>query len=728
MQRLLRRFAWHNLSFPIKIGLLFLFQMGMIGVMGLLALTGQAAVRRELHTTLAGSVEMRGLAQDLRINVEATRRLETQLVEEQYGWAAFDTARPRLEADYQALVDQIEADAGRLSDLADNFLPEDERQSIAADAGIVTSNVETRQRNFVHMLNLVDQLLDETQDLQAQGAAFAWLTHAYDIPELNDQLDTMRSVERSLPGGSTQVELSMLEDAAESYLAIYEESVPADTRNYEIPQGVEFYLEQADRVANISQQLDTAYVAPRDTLAISEDAIDRLAATTETARTAQVARIESIQRRANTITVIGLVVTTLLGSTLMFLFGRDLARSVQSLLSNVRELEAGNFEARAPVRGQDEFGQLGEGFNMMARELDGLVGRLEQRVAARTRDLSITAEIGKAVTGARNPRDLMDEVVDLICDRFGYYHAQVFLLDEIGENANLVASTGAAGRELLAAHHRLPIGSQSVIGQVTANGEPIVALDTDSSPIHRRNELLPDTRSEMALPMRAGDRVIGALDVQSVAPDAFDEDIIAVFQIMADQLAIALENARLQAALADTRIGIEALERRMTLESWEAYRESRMSGDAGALTFTLEGEADGPGNGVPDGLIEEALAQGRAVTGQDAAGRSALAVPIRVRGQVIGVFGFGGESMRQLGPDDLALVEEVVARVGVALDNLRLVENASRRAEHEMLLNEITAKIVGSTDVEEILQTTVKELGRVLRAPQTSVKLRGEDT
>ncbi len=726
MHRLFGRFAWRNLSLSVKTGLLFLFQMGLIGVMGIVALAGQAAVRQELNTALAGSVEMRGLVQDLQINMAATRQLETQLVQEQFGWAAFGTVRPRLEADYQALVDQIEADTDQLDDLAADFLPEDERRAITVDASAIASNVQTRQRSFARMLNLVDQLLAETQELQTQGTALEMLTHSYEVPELSGQLVTMRSVERGLAAGSTQIELSMLEDAANQYVDIYQ-ALPEEDRSYEIPLAIEFYLDQADNVANILQQLDAAYTTSRSTLEVAYNVTDDLVAATEALRAEQIDRVAAIQRSANTVTLAGLAVTALLGGVLTFLFGRDLARSARGLLRNVHELEAGNFAARAPVRGRDEFSQLSEGFNMMARELEGRVGGLVERVAARTRDLSITAEIGQTVTEARDPIDLMRRVVDLIRDRFGYYHAQVFLLDDAGENASLVASTGTAGRELLARRYSLPVGSQSVIGQVTARGEPIVALDTDSSAVHRRNELLPDTRSEMALPMRISDRIIGALDVQSVAPDAFDEDIIAVFQIMADQLAIALENARLQAALADMQRGIETLERRVTLEAWEAYHASRTGEGAGALAFTLEGEDGESGNGVPDGLLREALERGRVVAGQDADGQSALAVPIRVRGHVIGVFGFGGESLRHLSSEDLALVEDVAARVGVALDNLRLVEDASRRAEHEMLLNEISAKIAGSTDIEDILQTTVKELGRVLRAPQTSVQLRGEE-
>jgi GAF domain-containing protein len=124
--------------------------------------------------------------------------------------------------------------------------------------------------------------------------------------------------------------------------------------------------------------------------------------------------------------------------------------------------------------------------------------------------------------------------------------------------------------------------------------------------------------------------------------------------------------------------------------------------------------------------VADVLASGRLVTVDSSDGEPRLGVPIRVRGEVIGAFGFGGETLRNLAEEDLLLVEAVVDRVGLALENMRLVEETVRRAEHEQILNEITAKIVGSTDVNDILQTTVRELGRVLRAPQTSVQLRHE--
>jgi GAF domain-containing protein len=397
---------------------------------------------------------------------------------------------------------------------------------------------------------------------------------------------------------------------------------------------------------------------------------------------------------------------------------------MRALLDAARRLQQGNLKSRAPVRGNDEFSQLGVSFNALATQLEGLISGLEQRVAERARDLSITADIGRAVVSLRDPRELMNEIVELIRQRFGFYHAQVFLVDDSGETATLVASTGTAGRELLARRHALAVGSQSVIGQVTSSNQPVIALDTDVSAVHRKNELLPDTRSEMALPMRIGDRVIGALDIQSVAPNAFEEDDVAVFQIMADQLAIALENARLYNRLQESENSLLMFERQITNEAWQSYREGRSASAPAAFSFRenrFEQYEDSS-----TGALVDAIQSGSFIASEAGVNDYEIALPIKVRGEVIGAFGFGGEQLKQLTDDDIALAEAVIDRVGLALENIRLVEQTTRRAEHEQVVNEITAKIVGSTDISYILQTAVKELGRVLRAPQTSVQLRKE--
>jgi hypothetical protein len=166
------------------------------------------------------------------------------------------------------------------------------------------------------------------------------------------------------------------------------------------------------------------------------------------------------------------------------------------------------------------------------------------------------------------------------------------------------------------------------------------------------------------------------------------------------------------------------LERRITAEAWNSYRQSH---DVDApMAYEFGGERVEPYSREAPTPMGQAVQNGQLVALNDGEDGISLAVPIKVRGEVIGAFGFGGETVRKLTGDDIALVEAVIDRVGLALENLRLMEQTSRRAEHEQIINAITAKIVGTTDVDQILQTTVKELGRVLRTPQTSVQLRRE--
>ncbi|MBE9507558.1 MAG: GAF domain-containing protein, partial [Chloroflexi bacterium] len=185
---------------------------------------------------------------------------------------------------------------------------------------------------------------------------------------------------------------------------------------------------------------------------------------------------------------------------------------------------------------------------------------LEQQVAQRTRDLErrtlhlqVAAEVARDATTARDLDDLLNRAVNLIRERFEFYHAGIFLVDERDEYAVLRAATGEAGRHMLEQGHRLKVGEQGIVGDVTGSGQPHIALDVGADAVHFDNPLLPETRLEMALPLKVGERVIGALDVQSIREAAFDEESVAALQIMADQLAVAIEKTRLfeqtQAAL-----------------------------------------------------------------------------------------------------------------------------------------------------------------------------------
>jgi GAF domain-containing protein len=146
-----------------------------------------------------------------------------------------------------------------------------------------------------------------------------------------------------------------------------------------------------------------------------------------------------------------------------------------------------------------------------------------------------------------------------------------------------------------------------------------------------------------------------------------------------------------------------------------------------ARAFRIEeGAVSADPGGLPPELLEELRRTPLARLEADGDDEISVAVPIRVRGEVIGAFGFGGEELQHLTDEDIALIEAVAERVSIALENVRLFEQTQQQARREHLVNEITSKIVGSTDVNDILQITARELGRVLRSPKTSIQLHGD--
>ncbi len=350
--------------------------------------------------------------------------------------------------------------------------------------------------------------------------------------------------------------------------------------------------------------------------------------------------------------------------------------------------------------------------------------------------LRATAEVAQTTSTILELDELLERTVTYIRDRFAFYHVQIFLMDSDRRYANLVASTGEVGQALLQRGHRLAVGSQSIIGRVTLNGTPTIALDTASDPVHRANELLPETRSELALPLIAGDQIIGALDVQSTRPNAFVQEDIDSLGIMATQISISIRNAQLFAeqrkALDENRRlyletetnlrEIERLNQRLTSEAWDEYLLLRRSPVIG---FTLQDSQLQSDNAWTPGLTQ-AINKRRAVINLEGQ-RQIVAVPVELRGRPIGAIEVETSgTMRQA--DILELLLAVAQRLALSLDNARLFEQAQEVAQQELEVNAISAKMQRVTDVDEILQTVLNELGRVLGADQASIRLGAPST
>ncbi|HLU08842.1 MAG TPA: GAF domain-containing protein, partial [Oceanobacillus sp.] len=410
-------------------------------------------------------------------------------------------------------------------------------------------------------------------------------------------------------------------------------------------------------------------------------------------------------------------------SIAVLLFNQMITPPLVRLRRATQQLTEGDFEVEiTDTERGDEIGELANAFAIMKEAVRDLVEDLEARIAARARDISATQDISRYAATQRSLQVLMDRVVDLIVERFpSIYHAQIFLVDSDNEYAIVRASTGEVGKQLIARGHRLAVGSVSVIGQVTEQGRYILARDTAISQVHRRNEFLPDTRAELAIPLRVGDEIIGALDVQSKQPDVFTEDLITVLQTMADQIAVAIQNARLYEESLRRVTEIEVSNRQATLRAWQEYmrdqRLSELAADAGVAT-----------NIDLTPLRRRALEEGRLVVGEVTDRQTIpIAIPIALRGQTLGAVEWELPA-QGFGDDKLELAQELANRLALSLDNARLFQESRRATERERLVNSIAAKLTAQTNIDEILQTAVREVGQALRAPQVSIRLHTQVT
>lgn len=352
----------------------------------------------------------------------------------------------------------------------------------------------------------------------------------------------------------------------------------------------------------------------------------------------------------------------------------------------------------------------------------------------RARQLEAAAVIAESSAVAPSLNSLLNVVVERIRDGFGFYHAQVFLIDEEGRMARLEASTGRAGVALLARGHALRVGSQSMVGQCAFLGEPIVVNDTSLSNVWRPNELLPDTRAELVLPLKVGPNTIGVLDVQSVATGVFQPEDVRSLQIMAQQLATtiektrlldelqtrAVENERLFAEAQRSLQQIEDLNRRLTREGWADYLTSRRTG--GTLGYTLAGEhVDRDGSWTAP--MRQAYQGEQSVIVRQDRNAHIAAVPLRVRGEVIGVLEVERGGSQPWTDEELDMAETLVERLALAVENARLYEQATDATEREHVINKITQNVQAAETIDDILQAALTELSSVLGASRGIVQI-----
>lgn len=392
--------------------------------------------------------------------------------------------------------------------------------------------------------------------------------------------------------------------------------------------------------------------------------------------------------------VIAAAVVIIFGLVIAYLIVRSIILPIRSMTAAFRLIETGDFSQRLTSVTTDEVGELAIFFNRMIDRLAALQQSLEARVQDRTAQLRATVQVGNAITAILDSEPLIERVVNVIAEEFNYYYAALFLTDSTGTWAELRAATGDAGRVLRANHHRLEIGNRNMVGRAIHTREPVVAMNTAEGPARFENPLLPYTRSEIALPLVVGDRVYGAIDAQSTREGEFTDEVIETLKTVANQVAVALDNARsfqnAQRALQD----MQAIQRQYLLDSWVGF-----SSEKGVLEYAI-GEAE-PGESL-----------------------SEIEIPLILRDQSIGGIQVAGA--RDWTAEEKGMIEAIAAQAALALENARLVEESQSSARREHVVAEITSKIWTSTSTDAILQTAARELGRALETDEVTIELKVE--
>ncbi len=363
----------------------------------------------------------------------------------------------------------------------------------------------------------------------------------------------------------------------------------------------------------------------------------------------------------------------------------------EAALTMLRDANSGTLPQTIspPTNGQgDEITTLMAAFNTLAERANKLTIDVEDQRTRYARNLDIARRISRETAALRDTDSLLNRAINAICDEFNYYHAQVFRIDDAGMNAVLIYSRGEIGAQLLQRGYRIPVGSDSIIGKVAATGRAItlndVTVPNPETPF-MAEPLLPETRAEMVLPLQIGDRILGALDIQSRQPNSFNPDDVRTLQILADQIAVALENARLLVESEERIREIDMLNRQLTNVGWD--------------------EVDGR-ESVPTVYRYNLVELQRVVEDKPAEDYN-LSIPIRIRGEVVGTLNAAAPEGMEFTEGDESIVRAIADRVGIAVENARLFETTQSTLNETSTLYQLVRALNEAITLEDVLNSVI---------------------
>ncbi len=378
--------------------------------------------------------------------------------------------------------------------------------------------------------------------------------------------------------------------------------------------------------------------------------------------------------------------------------------------------------------------------NQINRTLGELTTTLEQRVNERTEEiesanqqiirraaqLKAVTELSESIAQLQDLNEIFPATTRLISERFGFYHVGIFLVDQAHEFAILQAANSDGGKRMLDRNHRLRLGV-GVVGFSAQTGQPRIALDVGTDAVFFNNPDLPDTRSEVALPMKVRTETIGVLDVQSMEAGAFSSEDLQVLTALANQVSIALENAKLLTEARAALMQVQEVHNEFTRAEWsKTIAQTEQPG------FRYQtGRIEMLEKALQSSEVVSAVQSGEVMSNQNNGSKeqhAAVAVPVKLRGEVIGILHIEShDPLKQWQADEVSLVQAVAERAAFAMENARLFQDARRRAAKERMISEATARISGALNIENILQSTAEELERVLGGSEILIQFQSKE-
>ncbi|MFQ5575898.1 MAG: GAF domain-containing protein [Anaerolineae bacterium] len=416
---------------------------------------------------------------------------------------------------------------------------------------------------------------------------------------------------------------------------------------------------------------------------------------------------------------LALIIVAVVGATLL---GRTITGPIVALKQAAEQVAGGDFGVEVAKTTRDEIGSLAVSFNAMANQVRELVTTLEDRVQERTRALETSAIISRQFTTILDIDELLSQVVNSIQNAFKYDHVHMYLVDEPTGDLVLHEGAGRTGRRLVNQGYRLKPG-EGVVGAVARSGKAVLATGGDEISAENRSPLLSKTRAELAVPLRKGETILGILDVRNEAENSLDEEDQTLVQAIADQVAVAVDNAHLFQETRRAVAEVEAMNRRLTRQVWHGITDK--TGTHG-FVFTKSGATVAASEWLPvmnRAVQQKELARQNGEREDAPGGESSLAIPLLLRGEVIGAIGIERPAERAWTDDELTTIRAISEQISLALDAARLADETERAAWRDRVVGESTAEIWATAEVEQVMKAAVSQLGQKLRASEVIIRL-----